>query len=202
LIVAVLDTRCGLGRMLEDAPPAGGGPTLVAFGLLDETCRPEYLLSGTTELLARALHDAYRDEVGAGAADDDPACRPWSALPELLRDSNRDQAAHVQVKLRAVGCAVAPLTDWDAAQVPLSEADVEVMARLEHDRWIDERRRAGWRAGPRDALARTTPYLVPWEALSEEVRDKDRLFIRRLPQLLASVGLQAVRAERAPRPGG
>jgi hypothetical protein len=63
-----------------------------------------------------------------------------------------------------------------------------------------ERRKAGWRPGPRDVLGRTTPYLVPWEQLSEEVRDKDRLFIRGLPRLLASVGLQAVQRPGATAP--
>ncbi len=51
---------------------------------------------------------------------------------------------------------------------------------------------SGLERGPRTSSARTTPYLVPWVALSEEVRDKDRLFVRGLPELLAAVGLQAL----------
>ena len=199
-IVVVLEARSGLGRLLDETPQPAGGPSLVTFGLLDEACREESLLTGMTETLARALHGAYLDaavagEVPDGEGQDDPALRPWQDLPETLRESNRDQAAHVATKLAAVGQGIAPLADWDAAQRPFREADVETMSRLEHDRWVAERQRAGWRPGPRDAALRTTPYLVPWEQLSAEVRDKDRLFVRQLPRLLASAGLQVVRSE-------
>ena len=199
-IVVVLEARSGLGRLLEGARSPAGGPSLVTFGLLDEACRPEALLAGTTETLARALHGAYLEAVTADGKLGDPALRTWLELPDDLRESNRDQAAHVAVKLAAVGRTLAPLTDWEAAREPFPEADVEVMSRLEHDRWMAERRKAGWRPGPRDVLARTTPYLVPWEQLAEEVRDKDRLFVRGLPRLLASVGLQAVKREGATAP--
>ena len=196
----VLEARSGLGRLLEGARSPAGGPSLVTFGLLDEACRPEALLAGTTETLARALHGAYLEAVTADGKLGDPALRTWLELPDDLRESNRDQAAHVAVKLAAVGRTLAPLTDWEAAREPFPEADVEVMSRLEHDRWMAERRKAGWRPGPRDVLARTTPYLVPWEQLAEEVRDKDRLFVRGLPRLLASVGLQAVKREGSTAP--
>ena len=196
-IVVVLEQRSGLGRLLEGARQPAGGPSLVTFGLLDEACQPDVLLAGMTEALARALHGAYLDAADADARPDDPALRPWRDLPESLRESNRDQAAHVAVKLAAVGQAVGPLIDWGAAQQPFDEHDVEIMARLEHERWVGERRRAGWSPGPRDSGRRTTPYLVPWEDLSEQVRDQDRLFVRRLPQLLATVGLQALRRQDA-----
>jgi hypothetical protein len=197
-IVVVLEERAGLARLLEGARQPEAGPSLVTFGLLDEACRPEILLSGTTEVLARALHGAYVDAVGAAASPDDPALRPWSELPESLRESNRDQAAHVAVKLAAVGRTVGPLADWTAARRPFGDDEIETMAMLEHERWVAERRRAGWQPGPRDIDRRTTPYLVSWDELSEDVREKDRLFIRRLPHLLASVGLQALRLEDGP----
>ena len=199
-IVVVLEERAGLAGLLEGARQPAAGPSLVAFGLLDEACRPEFLLAGTTEILARALHGAYIDAVGAGASPDDPALRPWKELPESLRESNRDQAAHVAVKLAAVGRAVGPLADWTAARRPFGDEEIETMAMLEHERWVAERRGAGWQPGLRDIDRRTTPYLVPWDELSEDVREKDRLFVRRLPQLLASVGLQALRRDDGPTP--
>jgi len=197
-IVVVLEERAGLAGLLEGTRRQEVGPSLVTFGLLDEACRPEFLLAGTTEVLARALHGAYVDAVGMAASPDDPALRSWAELPESLRESNRDQAAHVAVKLAAVGRAVGPLADWTAARRPLGDAEIETMAMLEHERWVAERRRAGWQPGPRDVDRRTTPYLVPWDELSEDVREKDRLFVRRLPELLASVGLQALRRDDGP----
>lgn len=190
-IVVVLEQRSGLTHLVRRDPSAGG-PTVATFGLLDEACDPQVLLAGTTELLARELHEIYLHEHRGGDAAVDPALRPWSELPASLRASNRDQAAHVGVKLAAVGRVLVPLTSWDVALRPFGDEEVELMARLEHDRWVAERTRAGWRTGPRDPDRHTTPYLVPWEELSEEVREYDRMFVHQLPRLLASAGLQAV----------
>jgi voltage-gated potassium channel Kch len=188
-VVAVVEQRSGLERLFRAVPATDGGPSVTGFGLLDEACAADALMVGTIELLAQALHRTYLASTPP-ARPDDPARRPWEELPETLRASNRDQAAHVAMKLRAVGRVIGPLVDWEAARQPFSAAEVEVMGRLEHDRWVAERRRAGWRPGPRDPARRTTPYLVPWEALTDEIRDYDRSFVSQLPRLLASVGLQ------------
>jgi voltage-gated potassium channel Kch len=199
-IVVVLEQGSGLEQVLERAH-CTGAPSMVTFGLLDEACSPDSLLTGTTELLARALHRTYLNAHPDRAPEADPVRRPWAQLPETLRESNRDHAAHIGIKLAAVGRSIGPLTDWDAAGRPFTDDEVEVMARLEHDRWVAERRRGGWRPGPRDPQRRTTPYLVPWEELAEEIREYDRLFVRQLPRLLASVGLEA--HDRSPhRDGG
>jgi hypothetical protein len=190
-IVIALGQRSGLGRLLEGAPRPLGGPSLTTFGLLDEACQPEVLLTGTTELLARAMHRVYLASRPEAPADADPSLRPWDGLPEALRESNRDQAAHVAVKLAAIGQVIGPLEHWDGARRSFADADVETMARLEHDRWVQERRRAGWRPGERDSARRTTPYLAPWEQLPDSIRELDRVFVRQLPDLLASVGLEA-----------
>lgn len=199
-ITVVLQRRAGLGSLLirssrpSDAARPATEPVIDVFGLFDETCQPEQLLSGTTEVLAQALHQAYLDAHAVSGSDQstpDAALRPWSELPDALRESNRDQAAHVAVKLAAVGRAVVPLLDWDDALQPFPDADVEVMARLEHERWLAERRRSGWTLGPRDPVRRTNPALVPWEELPEDLHVQNRVFVRELPRLLASVGLQA-----------
>jgi voltage-gated potassium channel Kch len=198
-LVVVLEQRAGLGHLLLETPRSRGAPTLEPFAMLEETCQPEVLLTGTTELLARALHNAYLDSRVGAAAIDDPALRPWDQLSEALRESNRDQAAHVAVKLAAIGRSVGPLVDWGTAHDAFSQVEVEIMAQLEHERWVTERSQAGWRLGPRDPQRRTSPYLVPWGQLSDEVRDRDRMFVRNLPGLLASVGLQAHRREAVAR---
>jgi hypothetical protein len=177
--------------LARDAGP--GGCRVVTFSLADAVCTPDVLIHGTTELLAQALHEQYLAERRAsGAREDDPALVPWESLPDALRESNRDQARHISTKLWTIGRVAAPLLGPPGA--PLSDADVETLSRLEHDRWMAERIRGGWHPGPRDPAARTTRYLVPWEDLSEDVRDLDRLFIRRLPETLASIGLQAIPA--------
>lgn len=185
----------------------GGLPELVrehaeleTFSLLERTCTAE-LLAGRTrnEMIARAIHHEYcRKQAAEGET---PATNPsmvsWEQLPESLRESNRRQADHIAAKLEAIGCALAPLDRWGAPPSELSADEVEQLARIEHDRWVAERRLDGWTfaPGPKDLRRKRTPWLIPWEEMPEEQRDYDRNTVRNLPQFLAHAGLQIVRAD-------
>lgn len=170
-----------------------GGPSIEGFGLFDEICQADILLSGTSELIAQAFHRIYlQGRAESGPVDGDPSCRPWADLAEALRDSNRDQARQVIAKVKSLGRVIGPLVDWDQALAAFTPAEIEQLSELEHERWVRERERAGWRPGPRDSEKRTTPYLVPWSELSDEIQNRDRQFVRGLPALLASIGLQVL----------
>ena len=125
--------------------------------------------------------------------------RDWDSLPEHLRESNRNQADDILQKLRAIGCSVREVAGRDVRLMEFSAEEVEVMAELEHDRWNKERLRGGWTLGPRDPERKTSPYLVPWLELPEEVRDWDREAVRPIPELLAGVGLEVRRDGEARR---
>jgi hypothetical protein len=199
-VVVRMTGDAGLATLLRgDEAASGALPAIQAFSLLDQACRPEQILAGTHEALAQSIHADYcrhQRERGETPATN-PAMVPWDDLPEHLRDSNRDQAAHIGVKLRELGCGLAPLTDWDEKLFAFTTDEVERLARLEHDRWVDERRRAGWRPGPaKDVDRKISPYLVPWEALTEPVRDQDREPVRQLPRFLAGAGFKIIRLNR------
>lgn len=50
--------------------------------------------------------------------------------------------------------------------------------RDHHDEWVKFLTGRGWRYGPdKNPEARTHPNLVPWEELSGEQQDKDRVFL-------------------------
>jgi voltage-gated potassium channel Kch len=145
---------------------------------------------------ARVLHDCYvarRTAAGETAADN-PSLVPWDLLPEHLKASNRDQMAHLRVKLFAVGRDLAP--GLDGPGDPLEPEEIELLAEMEHERWCEHERFDGWTLGPRkDAEAKTTPYLVPWRDLPEEMRDIDREFARAIPDLVRRMGQRIVRID-------
>jgi hypothetical protein len=120
---------------------------------------------------------------------------PWDELGEDLRDSNRDQAVHTGVKLERAGCDLMPLLDWDAELFEFAPEEVDQLAELEHERWVADNRRRGWTYAPepKDAERKTSPHMVPWDDLSEEIREYDRIFVRALPAFLARIGYQIVR---------
>jgi hypothetical protein len=132
---------------------------------------------------------------------------PWSRLKELYRDSVRDRVAHLAFQLASVGLR-AVRRPAGAPSAPglraFSRQQLQAMARIEHGRWTVERLSRGWTAGPeRNEAARTHDCLVPWAELSEEERDKDRLYVRQILRLreLGYAIVPAGQPRAKPRPG-
>jgi hypothetical protein len=155
----------------------------------------DVLLGSAREILAKAIHERYRKDNAGKRAAKDPAMAGWAALDEGLKESNRRQADHIPAKLKAVGCDFAPASG-QASPAKFAAAEVETMARLEHERWVAEKHLAGFTAGARDNAAKTSPYLVPWDELDEKIRDIDRQAVREIPELLASAGFEIYRLKK------
>lgn len=205
-MVVALGQWSGVAGMLSTG--SGTARVIHPFLMFERVLEADMLLAGTGEKLARAVHAAYVEQRRKGPTDrDDPALVKWRDLHESYRASNRAQAAHLGVKLRKIDCGLAPLAEWDAPVASLTDAEVEILAILEHDRFVEDRLAAGWQPGPRDPEAKTSPYLVPWEELDgedgERVRDLDRSAVSNIPGLLARAGYRLVRlgdGARAVRP--
>ncbi len=164
---------------------------------------PDVLSAGTVELMARLIHLDYlvSQGVDSGAAPDpaSPAKRPWAELSPAFREANRDQARDVGRKVEAVGCV---LSETRREPAVLTDDEIEQLARMEHERWSDERRRAGWTwAETRHDEARTHPDLRPYDELDEEAKEKDRRAVRRMHVLSAFLGLIIVRRQPAETTG-
>ncbi|MBN1303174.1 MAG: NAD-binding protein [Anaerolineales bacterium] len=169
---------------------------LHAFPLLDRTCSPGLVLNGAHEVIARAIHQDYlRSKTMTGtAAGMDPAQASWDELDEAYRESCRRQADHLGLKLRAVGCGIAPLADWNSTLFTFTPEQVEQMARMEHERWMAERRRGKWSLGSRNSSKKTNPNLLPWEQLPEDIREFNRDLVRGIPEVLARAGVAIVQS--------
>ncbi len=170
--------------------------------MLDTVVRTVYTMAairtGTNEQLAKAIHDAYLQRAieRGESADTSDSVRPWDELPTYLKDFNREQAGDIVRKLAMVGLCALPM---NGSSLPFTFADeeVEMLAKAEHRRWVEERTAKGWRHGPiRDNDRKLHPDLVDWEDLSEDSRDKDRSAVRTIPQHLALVGLRIVRTRQ------
>ncbi len=195
-VVVCTTARGGLAHLLGTQ----GKGDIHSFPLRERACHTEAVLNGGNEVLARAIHDDYvRQQTAKGATvESNPSLVGWGDLPETLKDSNRGQAAAIGSKLAAVGCDLESWTDWDAPAVVFTDDEVELLAQQEHDRWWKEREGAGWVFGPvKDAARKTSPYLVPWESLPEEVRELDREPVRALPTFLAKAGFTVTCAARS-----
>ena len=75
--------------------------------------------------------------------------------------------------------------------------ELQLLARLEHERWMQERTAQGFEPGPA-RHGRVRPDLVPWERLSDEARAMNVQAVRRIPDMLARVGFQVLRNGGSP----
>ena len=187
-IVARMRHDAGLATLLGGLHDNDTGfDGLYAFGLLDRTCTPEMTLGGTHQILALAIHDRHlqiQREAGVTAVQD-PTLVPWERLPEAVQESYRRKADHIGVKLEAVGCTVTRLTDWEAGLFQFEPGEIEIMARMEQQRRIEESGRAGG----------SDPDLVAWEQLTEPGRQSCIEAVEALPQFLARAGFQVRRVQ-------
>src|ERR1017187_10000635 len=171
-----------------------GGWEFIPFGMTGT----HGLGEDAVEQFARKIHAAYvkmrQAEAGEDAARQeklkrDPAMRDWDDLPEDFRESNRQQADHIHIKLRALGLEAVEATDARPAVTEFTPAKIEVLAEMEHRRYLAERRMANWTFGPKkDEARRENPSMIDWDKLTEEVKEYDRVAVRAIPKLLAGAG--------------
>lgn len=196
LVVALSRTQ-GVGRLINDANADGelGNRQIQMFPALESTCTVALVQGGSLEPFAQALHNRWRQQ-RLKMGEDAPT---WDKLDESRKESSRAQARDIKVKVQKHGCKIELLHDWNATGFTFNPNEVEELARDEHKRWIRERQVAGWRqvdgAPQADPAKKTTPYMIPFDELPRHIADYDRIFVREIPTMLASAGLQIERPD-------
>jgi len=148
----------------------------------------EALDEGELDVLARAYHEEYQ----ASSPDGDVGATAWTDLGADDRAANRASAEAVLGHVADMGYD-AVRVDGRVDPIRIPAAVVEAASIREHDRWAEFKRSQGWVHGPeRDPQRRTHPDLVPWEELDEPTREKDRVRMRIIPDLLARIGMALV----------
>jgi hypothetical protein len=156
--------------------------------------------AGTHELVARAIHEEYLElQKNAGSTPEtNPSMRPWEELPRRLKESNLRQAEDIWKTLHMIQCTIGFYSSGREPLFVFTDREIEFLAEKEHELWVGERVRKGWKYGKiRDDQRKIHDCIVPWDELSEEQRQKDRSAIRALPIILAKVFLKIVRLEKS-----
>lgn len=142
--------------------------------------RSAFLLSAPVDELARtACYEAWRRACERTGRT--PEYVSFDDQPAVLQESNRDQIRDIPAKLHALGYRMVHMGDDETCGriAEFFDEEIEMLARLEHERWCRERLAAGWIAGaPRDDERRIHPDLVPYDELSEQSREYDRVGAR------------------------
>ena len=184
-------SKVGFGALfpVEGRGPAIG-PQIRAFGMLEDTWSLQELLHEREDAIAKALHRDYLDKQLARGRKlgERPALYEWDQLQERFRDSNRRAADHIGVKLRAIGYRLDEIRHDQPPIQSFRTDDVGLLAHMEHESWCAEWLLQGYSHAPgeRDDVAKTQPYLVPWEQLSPDVRKWDCEHVEAIPGALRS----------------
>jgi len=151
----------------------------------------DVLFERMVEPMARASHAEYLAHVTPGPDGRlPPMALSWEKLPEEFKESNRDQARDIHRKLKALNYGIMPKAmGAERVVTAFTGSQVELLAPMEHERWMLEKQRKGWVVGtPRDDAKKVHPDLIPWDSLSESAKEKDRNVVRTIPKLLCDVG--------------
>jgi hypothetical protein len=177
-----------------------GLDTLRAFGDLGAVLEASEFLAAAPDEAARTFNEAYRAAL-TPAQRDDPANRSafdWNRLDETYRQANRDVVAHIPAKLASAG--IDPARWRGVAGIPrlapgervyANDAELEVLAELEHERWMAQRRMDGWRytdAPAKDQARRLHPSLIAYDSLTDDVKEYDRVYVRQTQAACAAPG--------------
>ncbi len=146
------------------------------------------------EKVAKKIHEIYRQNKQDIMVSDDPSMNKWEKLPEAFRESSARQADDIYGKLQEINCTVQRVTDREIKLIKFTEQEVEMLAEIEHGRWNAERLLEGWKWGEKkDVKKKTSPHLVSWSELPEEIREWDRVTVRKIPEYLAEINLEVKR---------
>jgi hypothetical protein len=152
-----------------------------------------HLISEVDDSRARQFHEDYcaKDRL---ACEKEPGRQPapfnraWTELPETARNANRITADHFEVKMRALGYSVVSKEVLSEPLV-LQPEQLELLARMEHDRWWADRILDGWTFNAvRNNQRKFHPNLVPYVELTETIKQLDRDSVLQMIEILDSEG--------------
>jgi hypothetical protein len=136
---------------------------------------------GNVERIEKAEQDGRSDEVEKLRKK--PAFKQWEDLTEAQRDDNRCAGDHIEVKIRAVGLDPKQ-PNLKAEWAKLDAGVLEMLSRMEHERWAAPLWLANWEAGPRNDARRIHNNLVPYDELDQGTKDYDTEQVKAAVQYL------------------
>jgi hypothetical protein len=121
----------------------------------------------------------------------------FKRLPDHVKYTNYKQANFIVKILNERGYDIIDKNDKiDAIKSDdFDEHDLEHFAEREHYGWCMLKYDLGWRHGPLDIDEKTSPNLVKWEELDEELQENNMNTFKKLPDMCDEVGLQIVKSE-------
>lgn len=142
---------------------------------------------------AKGEKSAKSLQIDDNAAAAHTAADSWNSLPEEEKESFRSQIRFLGERLVSyhMDLGIRPMVDGaDDSIRDLYGPALEEIARIEHERWMKDKREGGWTAGPFDPDRKTSPELVPYDQLDPKTREYIFREVRAVPGQLNQVGYE------------
>ena len=191
---ALLDKLLDMNALFSRGFSVGGesiGELAVLAGDLkkEKAILPRPLLDNL-EKMAIAIHELFNKKQMERFPDKQLEHPNFSDLPDSLKYSNLRQAKGIAKKLDLMGWEMRPQGSRGEIIKEIPDAVIEKLAVYEHDEWVRERLASGWTYGEKkNTVEKISPYLVPYDQLSETVKDQDRDAVHSIPELLDRIGM-------------
>lgn len=205
------ELQCGLASIINEVNE-GKYRNVKAFGMLN--CGLD--LAMARDMMATYVHAMWakgedgkplfgEERVKALLAKSDEeilgfqqkAVELWGELSEERRWANRYSIDTFDMYLRSIGKKlIKRKTKQEIDRGVLQDEEVQVLAPMEHCRWMAERTLSGWRQAKvgetRDDGNRIHTALLPYHVLPSEEREKDKNSVKNMAIFLALEGLEIV----------
>ncbi len=156
---------------------------IFSFGSIDDECSLDNILRDNLDNMARRSHEGYRLSVKPG-----PSSLPWEDLDETFRNACRNQVDHTSYKLASIHIRACSDKE-DGKDFQFTSREIDIMARMEHSRWIIDRLLDGWAFGPnKDIMKKTSPSLVSYDNLNKDMQNYNQEVILNLRDTLLLSG--------------
>ena len=149
--------------------------------------------------LGRWIHEGYCRRLDGGKSGGQEAAKSslqksasWDELLPHYKISNINQAKSYPEKLDLIGCVMEPRGERGVEA--FTDNEIDVMAAHEHRRWSREKEESGWVYAPIYHFNKKhSPFLVEWDALTDERKEGNREFIRGMLANLDAIGYAVYR---------
>ncbi len=119
--------------------------------------------------------------------------KPYACLSEHEKEQNRGAVRDIPNKLATYDYAMVPRRNNEPDFV-FPDEELEEMAKLEHERWMEAKFKDGWKYAPvSDKDNKIHDLLIDWKKLKEDERKKDRQIIGNMSIMLCKAGYTIVK---------
>lgn len=169
-IVILFTQRSSVSYLAKDMEKIFATKNIFFFDLVKEAWRGEDF---TGEQIERFAHLVNRDiEIN----EHNKTQIDWDDLPSEKKLERRYYADNMKTILAT----------FSMNNMNIESTDIELVAKIEHYRWMVQKTLDGWtQEKERDDIKLTDPNLVSWEELRPEFRDKLTIRANRIAQLIS-----------------